>query len=76
MPEPPPVVWEVIFRVFLNIICPLMCLVQHNILLPVCLSRTSYDITEFPKKPENSTSLSPLLILVQYHGKISSANVP
>lgn len=52
MPERPPIVCGVIFIFFLNI----THLLQQNILSPVCPSKTSYDITEFPKEPEISTS--------------------
>jgi hypothetical protein len=56
-PEPPPTVCGVIFIFFLKITCPLICLLQQNIVSPVCPSKTLYDITEFPKKLEISTSL-------------------
>lgn len=49
MLEPPPTICGVI--VFLNITCPLMCPFQQNILSPVCHSKTTYVMTEFPKKP-------------------------
>jgi hypothetical protein len=65
MPELPPTAYGVIF-ILLTSMHPLMCLLQQNILSsvsasanhsPVCFSKTSYDIAEFPKKPEMSTSV-------------------
>jgi hypothetical protein len=35
---------------FKNIMHPLVCLLQQNILSFVCPSKTSYDIAEFPEK--------------------------
>jgi hypothetical protein len=33
-----------------------MCLLQKNILSPVCPSKTSFDTNDFPKKTEVPTS--------------------
>ena len=34
--------------------CLFMCLLQKNILFPVCPNKTSFDITDFPKKSTTS----------------------
>jgi hypothetical protein len=47
----------VVFIFFLTIMCPFICPFQQNILSLVCPSKTSSDKTDFPKKPEVSTSI-------------------
>jgi hypothetical protein len=55
MQEHPLTVSGVIFICFLDIICPLMCLLQQNILSQDRFpGKTSHDTAVFPKKPKIS----------------------
>jgi hypothetical protein len=51
-----PVSSTISWVIFIFILHPFICLLEPNILSPVCPSKTSFDITDFPKKPQVSTS--------------------